>query len=407
MSSNAASAAGAPFARSFGWAASSLCARRPAPPTGRPRPSPPWRRRTGAAPFPRRRRRRTPRADRRRQTRARRAREGERPFEPLRQHGSRRARPRAARPPLPGRPGTGAGACVRARRARAKTCAAANGAGRLAAGAGLGGVDRLLQRLVMRNPQNLGGDGERGPPMPGRATDEFPPGDEPPSRGSGIGARPGEMERVAQRRLVLGPACARARWRRRRSAPGDGGKRPPRAGFAGRPRRGGKAPRRRERRLRPRFPADFRPRPRRERRRRGGRRPGVVGESARSSIRRGYATAALSPRSRPPKPPRLSTRKECPIRLHYQIFIVSTVLLSTAGNALHAAAPKSRTESRIVSTKRGAASDARLSTYLRGSLVNVWSGSRKLTITRRCYISPQTGLAVRPSPLRENRRPNS
>ena len=72
----------------------------------------------------------------------------------------------------------------------------------------LGGVDRLLQRLVVRDPQDLGGGGERLPPMPDRAGGEFPPGEEPPARGPGIGARPGEMERVAQARLVLGPAGA-------------------------------------------------------------------------------------------------------------------------------------------------------------------------------------------------------
>ena len=44
--------------------------------------------------------------------------------------------------------------------------------------------------------------------MPDRAGGELPPGEEPPSRGSGIGARPGEMERVAQARLVLGAAGA-------------------------------------------------------------------------------------------------------------------------------------------------------------------------------------------------------
>jgi hypothetical protein len=38
--------------------------------------------------------------------------------------------------------------------------------------------------------------------------DEFAPGQQPPSRGPGIGARPGEMESVAQSPLVLGPAGA-------------------------------------------------------------------------------------------------------------------------------------------------------------------------------------------------------
>jgi len=73
-----------------------------------------------------------------------------------------------------------------------------------AGGARLGGVDRLLQGFVVRDSQNLGGGVERRTPMPRRARRQFPPGDERPSRGPRIGARPGEMEGVAQARLVLG-----------------------------------------------------------------------------------------------------------------------------------------------------------------------------------------------------------
>jgi hypothetical protein len=47
-----------------------------------------------------------------------------------------------------------------------------------------------------------------------RAGAELPPGEEPPARGPGIGARTGEMERVAQARFVLGAAGARDAHRR-------------------------------------------------------------------------------------------------------------------------------------------------------------------------------------------------
>jgi len=76
----------------------------------------------------------------------------------------------------------------------------------MAFGARLGGVDRLLQRLVVRDPQGGGGGVERRTPMPHRASGQFPPGDEPPSRGAGIGPRPAQMERVAQSRFILGAA---------------------------------------------------------------------------------------------------------------------------------------------------------------------------------------------------------
>ena len=69
--------------------------------------------------------------------------------------------------------------------------------GPAAAGANLGGLDRHLQRLVVCDPQNRGGGLDRGPPLPGRATDELPPGEETLARGPRIGARPGEMQRVA------------------------------------------------------------------------------------------------------------------------------------------------------------------------------------------------------------------
>ena len=77
-----------------------------------------------------------------------------------------------------------------------------------ASGAIPGGVDRHLQRLVVWDPQNRGGGLDRGPPLPGRATDELPPGEQMLPRRPRIGARPGEMQRVAQRRRVLGAAAS-------------------------------------------------------------------------------------------------------------------------------------------------------------------------------------------------------
>ena len=178
-----------------------------------------------------------------------------------------------------------------------------------AGGAGLGGVDRLLQRLVVRNPEDLGGGGERGPPLPGRAGGELPPGEKEPSRGPGIGARPAEMERVAQGRLVLGAAGARtlAAAALERQAPAENAG--PGRVFAddrveAAERRAGEKGG---------FGVAFRrvDRPRPGRETAPARRPEGLGLPANQRARacaKGYRTAALSPRSARAKPPRLSTR---------------------------------------------------------------------------------------------------
>ena len=209
-SSSACSAAPAPLARNFGAAVSSFCARR----TSSAERSHGARRRLGVgehdgalgvvgrvfeaarAPSGAREQRRGEQG------------ESERPFQPLRQHGigepgreqlalpSPAAKRRAPGARRQGAPGEGKD-LRRGERRRS-----------VASGARLGGVDRLLQRLVMRDPQNLGGGVERRTPMPRRACGQFPPGEQTLARGSRIGPRPGEMEGVAQRRLVLGPAGA-------------------------------------------------------------------------------------------------------------------------------------------------------------------------------------------------------
>ena len=77
-----------------------------------------------------------------------------------------------------------------------------------AGGAGLGRLDGLFKRFVVRNLENLGGGGKRGAPLPGRAGGELPPGEEELSCGSGIAAGPAEVERVAQGALVFRAAGA-------------------------------------------------------------------------------------------------------------------------------------------------------------------------------------------------------
>ncbi len=134
--------------------------------------------------------------------------ERERPFQPLREDGvGEPRREQLALPsPAPRRPAPGA-----RRQGAPREAEDARRGGRrrpMASGARLGSVDHLLQGVVVRDPENLGGGVERRTPMPQRARGQFPPGDEPPSRRSGIGARPGEMQRVAQSRLVLGAAGA-------------------------------------------------------------------------------------------------------------------------------------------------------------------------------------------------------
>ena len=182
---------------------------------------------------------RPPGADRRRRTKARLARARRTASSAAARARRRRARPPATRPPLPapsrrtprarrqGPPSQGKGARGGERRR--------SGGG----GAGLGRLESLFQRSVVRNPENLGGGGQRGAPLAGRALAKLPAGEKELSRGSGIAARPAEVQRVAQRRLVFGAAGAAHAWPRRRSRPGGGAKHRTRAGFLGRWRRGG------------------------------------------------------------------------------------------------------------------------------------------------------------------------
>ena len=77
-----------------------------------------------------------------------------------------------------------------------------------AGGAGLGGLDRRLQRVVAGEVQGRGGDRDRGSPSSYGSGGERAPGPQPASRRSGIGAGASEVERVAQRRLVFVAAGA-------------------------------------------------------------------------------------------------------------------------------------------------------------------------------------------------------
>ena len=96
----------------------------------------------------------------------------------------------------------------------------------IASGARLGGFDRPSQRPVICDPQDRGGGVERRTPLPCRVRGQFPPDEQMLARRPGVGARPGEVDRVAQARLVLGPAGPR-------NAGGGGGKRQPPAENAG------------------------------------------------------------------------------------------------------------------------------------------------------------------------------
>ena len=234
-----------------------------APPTGRTPAPPPWRRRTRWLPR-RRRRRRPPRAGRRPRTAARRARAARTAISAAAPARRRRARPRAARPPLPGRQATGArrsasGRAARGRRRAPRRTAPAGRRRRTASAASIASC----RASSCGTPKTSAAAANEDRHCPAERADEFPPGEQMLSRRPGIGARPGEMEGVAQSRLVLGPAGARNAGGGGAQAPGAGGKRRPRAGFRERPRRGGKAPRRRERRLRPRFPGAIAAAPRR------------------------------------------------------------------------------------------------------------------------------------------------
>src|SRR5271165_80939 len=63
-----------------------------------------------------------------------------------------------------------------------------------------------LCRFVVRNPEYLGGGGQRGAPLAGRAGGELPPGEKEPSCGSGIAARPLEEAQEAAE------ACGAGVW---------------------------------------------------------------------------------------------------------------------------------------------------------------------------------------------------
>ena len=137
---------------------------------------------------------------------------------------------------------------------------------------------------------------------------------------AGPGSAPGRVRWNAsrKRRLVLGPAGAADIGRGGAQAPGACGKRRPRAGFGGRSRRGGRAPRRRERRLRRRFRAHLplAPRPGTA----AARRPEGFGFPANHRARAcGNATLRRRFWLRPTRQTAgLVDRNQCPIRLHYR-----------------------------------------------------------------------------------------
>ena len=174
----------------------------------------------------------------------------ERPFQPLREHGVGEPGREQLALPSPAAKRRRPAPDVRARRARANARAAANGAGRAPAAQASAASSGLFQRFVVRNPENLGGGGQRGPPLPGRAGGELPAGEKEPSRGSGIAARPAEVERVAQRGLVFGAAGAAHACRGGAQGQAAAENAGPGRVFADDGVEAGRAPRRRERRLR-------------------------------------------------------------------------------------------------------------------------------------------------------------
>ena len=215
--------------------------------------------------------------------------------------------------PRPGRGRRQRAAC-RARYARA----AANGAGDGPAAQASRGLDRRLQRVVAGEVQGVGGDRDRGAPLPGRSGRERAPGPQPASRRSGIGAGASEVERVAQRRLVFAAAGAA-------HAGGRGGEREALAPGAG-PRRvfahDRIEPGERGAGEKPGFGLGFRrvegARPGRERRRRGGRKTRGCrtnrGARACRTVPRGGAFG--QPVSAETAAPVVGFA--CPIRLHYR-----------------------------------------------------------------------------------------
>ena len=135
-------------------------------------------------------------------------RQRERPVEPLRQHGiGQPGGEQFALPsPAPERRAPGAGGQGAPRLGESVRGGERRRPG--GGGARLGRLERLFQRFVVSNPENLGGGGNRGPPLPGRTGGELPAGEKEPSCGSGIAARPAEVERVAQGGLVFRAAGA-------------------------------------------------------------------------------------------------------------------------------------------------------------------------------------------------------
>ena len=128
-------------------------------PKGRTRAPPPWRRRTRLRPRRRRRiaRRARPGAGEQRRGEQR---QGERPFEALRQHAIGEPRREQLALPSPAAQGLAPGALRQGAPREGKDLRRGERR-RSIAPARLGGVDRLLQRLVVRDPQDLGGGGEK------------------------------------------------------------------------------------------------------------------------------------------------------------------------------------------------------------------------------------------------------
>ena len=178
------------------------------------------------------------------------------------------ASPSPPRPPADGRPALD----VRARRARAKARAAANGAGRAAAAQASAASIGLFQRFVVRDPQEprrrrqtttaIAGSGAG--QAPARQARNFPAGPgSPPGRLRWNASRKAASSSVRPARRTLAAAALSAR--RRRKTPAQGGFSPDDRVEAGKRRAGEKGG------FGFRFGRIDRPRPGRERRRRGGR----------------------------------------------------------------------------------------------------------------------------------------
>ena len=179
------------------------------------------------------------------------------------------SQPRAARPPLPGRPRSPAPSVRRA--ARGRTRAAANGAGRVPAAQASAASIAACNASSCGSPKASAAAAieERHCPVDRAASARQASSRRP----AGPGSAPGRVRWSASRSAASSSVRpARATLAAAALRPGAGGTRRPRAGFRGRPHRGGRARRRRETRLRPRVSGALtRARPGRERRRRGGR----------------------------------------------------------------------------------------------------------------------------------------